>query len=58
MNKERLVFEVADGVTVPGEGELMSLGFNHDVGRELVSRVARLVALSPDYLIRRTFDFE
>ena len=58
MNKERLVFEVADGVTVPGEGELMSLGFTPDGGRELVSRAARLVALSPDYSIRRDFDFE
>ena len=58
MNKERLVFEVADGVTVPGEGELMSLGFTPDGGRELVSRAARLVALSPDYSIRRAFDFE
>ena len=58
MNKERLVFEVADGVTVPGEGELMSLGFTPDGGRELVSRAARLMALSPDYSIRRAFDFE
>ena len=40
MNKERLVFEVADGVTTPEEG------------RELVSRAARLMALSPDYSIR------
>ena len=46
MNKERLVFEVADGVTTPEEG------------RELVSRAARLMALSPDYSIRRAFDFE
>ena len=58
MNKERLVFEVADGVTVPGEGELMSLGFTPNGGRELVSRAARLMALSPDYSIRRAFDFE
>ena len=27
-------------------------------GRELVSRATRLMALSPDYLIRRAFDFE
>jgi len=58
VNKERLVFEVADGVTVPGEGELMSLGFTPNGGRELVSRAARLMALSPDYSIRRAFDFE
>ena len=45
MNKERLVFEVVDGVTTP-EG-----------GRDLVSRAARH-ALSPDYSIRRAFDFE
>ena len=58
MNKERLVFEVAEGVTIPGEGELMSLGFTPDGGRELVSRAARLMALSPDYSIRRDLDFE
>ena len=46
MNKEKLVYEVADGVTTPEEG------------RELVSRTARLMALSPDYSIRRVFDFE
>ena len=46
MNKERLVFEVADGVTTPEEG------------RDIVSRAARLMALSPDYSIRRAFDFE
>ena len=46
MNKERLVFEVVDGVMTP-EG-----------GRELVSRAVRLMALSPDYLIHRAFDFE
>ena len=46
MNKERLVFEVADGVTTLEEG------------RELVSRVARLMSLSPDYSIRRASDFE
>ena len=57
MNKERLVFEVAKGVTIPGEGELMSLGFTPDGGRELVSRAARLMALSPDYSIRHAFDF-
>ena len=46
MNKERLVFEVADRVMTPEEG------------RELVSRAARLMALSPDYSIRRAFDFD
>ena len=46
MSKERLVFEVVDGVTTPEEG------------RELVSWDARLMALSPDYSIRRAFDFE
>ena len=46
MNKERLVFEVADGVMTPEEG------------RELVSRAAMLMILSPDYSIRRAFDFE
>jgi hypothetical protein len=46
VNKERLVFEEAEGVTTPE-------GF-----RELVSRAARLMALSPDYSIRRAFDFE
>ena len=46
MNKERLIFEIADGVTTPEEG------------RELVSRATRLMALSPDYSIRRAFDFE
>ena len=45
-DKERLVFEVADGVTTPQEG------------RELVSRAAGLISLSPDYSIRRAFDFE
>jgi len=58
VNKERLVFEVADGVTVPGEGELMSLGFTPNGGREFVSRAARLMALSPDYSIPRAFDSE
>ena len=46
MNKERLVFEVADGVTTPEEG------------RKLVSRAARLMSLSPDYSIHHAFDFE
>ena len=46
MNKERFVFEVADGVTTPEEG------------RELVSRAARHMALNPDYSILRVFDFE
>jgi len=58
VNKERLIFEVAEGVTIPGEGELMSLGFTPEGGRELVSRAARLMALSPDYSICRAFDFE
>ena len=46
MNKERLVFEVADGVATP------------EVGRELISRAAGLMSLSPDYSIRCAFDFE
>jgi hypothetical protein len=46
VNKERLVFEVDDGVMTPGGG------------RELVSRAARLMSLSPDYSIRRAFNFE
>ena len=46
MNKERLVFEVTDGVTTPEEG------------RELVSRAARHMALNPYYSILRVFDFE
>jgi len=46
VNTERLVFEVADGVTTPEEG------------RELVSRAARHMALSPEYSVRRAFDFE
>ena len=45
MNKKRLLFEVADGVTTPEEG------------RELVSRAAESLSLSPDYSIRRAFDF-
>ena len=46
MNKERLIFEVVEGVSTPEEG------------RELVSRAARHIALSPDYSVRRAFDFE
>ena len=46
MNKERLVFEIVDGVSTLEEG------------MELVSRAARLMVLSPDYSIRRAFDFE
>ena len=46
MSKERLVFEVVDGVTTPEEG------------RELVSRASMLMALSHDYSICRAFDFE
>ena len=46
MNKERLVFEVADGVMTPEEG------------RELVSRATKIMSLSPDYSIRRAFEFE
>ena len=58
MNKERLVFEVAEGVTTPGEGELMSLGFTPEDGRELISRATRHMSLSPDYSIRRAFYLE
>ena len=47
LSEQRKVgFEVANGVTTPEEG------------RELVSRAARLMVLSPDYSIRRAFDFE
>ena len=46
MNKERLVFEVADGVPTPEDG------------RELVSRAAELVSPSPSYSIRRAFYLE
>ena len=46
MNKERLVFEVADGVPTLEDG------------RELVSRAAELVSLSPSYSIRRGFYLE
>ena len=52
MTKERLVFEVADGVTTPREGELMSLGIMVD---ELVSRTARHMSLTPSYSIHRVF---
>ena len=53
-----MVFEVADGVTTPGEGELMSLGLTPEDGREFVSRAARHMSLSPSYSIRRAFDSE
>ena len=56
MNKERLVFEVAKGVTTLGEGELMSLGFTPEEGRELVFWAVKLVSPSPNYPIRRAFD--
>ena len=46
MNKERLVFEVADGVMTPEED------------REFVSGAAESMSLSPDYSIHRSFDFE
>ena len=46
MNKRRLVFEVADRVPTPEDG------------RELVSRAAELVSLSPDYSIRRAIYLE
>ena len=46
MSKQRLVFEVVDGVMTPEDG------------REHVSRAARLMAFSPDYSICRAFDFE
>jgi hypothetical protein len=46
LSKQRkVVFEVADGVTTPEEG------------RELVSRAAESMSLSPDYSIRHAFDF-
>jgi len=41
-----------------GRGELMSLDFTPEGGRELVSRATRIMSLSPDYSIRRAFDFE
>jgi len=41
-----MVLEVADGVTTPEEG------------RELVSRAAESMYLSPDYSIGRAFDFD
>ena len=37
--------------------KLMEVRFVEE-SRELVSRAARLMALSPDYSIRRAFDFE
>ena len=46
MNKERLVFEVVDGVSTLEEG------------MELVSRASRLMAFIPNYSIRLAFDFE
>ena len=46
MNKEKLVFEVADGIMTPEEV------------RELISSAVRLMAVSPDYSIRYAFDFE
>jgi len=36
----------------------MSPDFTTEGGRELVSRAARIMSLSPDYSIRRAFDFE
>jgi hypothetical protein len=46
VNKERLVFEIADGVPTP------------DDGRELISKAAEIVSLSPSYSIRRAFYLE
>ena len=46
MNNERLVFDVADGVTTPEDG------------RERVSRAVELMSLSPSYSILRAFYFE
>ena len=46
MNKERLVFEVADGVMTPEED------------REFVSGATESMSLSADYSIRHAFDFE
>ena len=46
MSKERLVFKVVDGVMTPEEG------------RELVSRAAESMSLSPNYSIGRAFDFD
>ena len=40
----------------PGEGELMSLDFTHEDGRELVSWAVKLMSPSPSYPIRRAFD--
>ena len=39
----------------PWEGQLMSLGFSPKHGRELVSRAAKLMSLSPSYSIRHAF---
>ena len=46
MNKEKLVFEVADRVTTPEED------------REFVSGAAESMSLCPDYSIHHAFDFE
>ena len=46
MNKERLVFEVADGVMTAEQD------------REFVSGAAESMSLSPDYSIHRAFDIE
>ena len=51
-----MVFEVAEGVTTPGEGELMSLGFTLEDDRELVSWAVKLMSPSPSYPIRLAFD--
>ena len=45
-DQRKVGIAVVDGVTTPEEG------------RELVSRATRLLALSPDYSIRRAFDFD
>ena len=63
MNKERLVFEIVDGVktlegVTLGRGELRSPDFTPEGGRELVSRATRIMSLSPDYSIHHAFDFE
>ena len=44
-SKGRLVLDAVDGVTTPEEG------------RELVSRAAEIMSLSPNYSIRRSFYF-
>ena len=46
LSEERLVFEAANGVMTLEEV------------RELVSRATESMSLSPDYSIRRAFDFE